>query len=59
MIITTVVCDVCGAQAELPRRIFTESQIPRELERIGWSQRTDALREVCPEHTMPPVLKRA
>jgi hypothetical protein len=58
MIKTIVICDVCAREVELPRRIFTDSQLTRELDLLGWSQRTDALSEVCPTHTMPPVLKR-
>lgn len=58
MIRTVVVCDVCQREAVLRTRgIVGDFQMTRELRSIGWSQRTDALSEVCPEHTMPPIRK--
>jgi hypothetical protein len=48
---TIAICDVCGAEQALKTSCpLSESDYAHELRLEGWSQRSDAFRDVCPSH---------
>ena len=51
---TTAVCDVCGLRETLKTSgPLGEADYARELRLLGWTQRGDAFRDVCPSHPAP------
>jgi len=53
---TYAVCDVCGAQEEIKHAgPLSEYEYAKELGYIGWWQREDAFKDVCPNHPSPVV----